>query len=78
MSKVKYAILNGNQTIGLFWENEKLGNIFVTNPDVKIDLNWDLEIRDVKTGETVNSVDLRDFLLESLPLEFIKDNRINV
>ena len=71
MSKVKYGIVNGNETIGLFWENEKLGNVLVTYPNVKIDMNYDLEIRSAETGEMVNHVDLRDFLLESLPIEFI-------
>ncbi len=70
MSKSKYAVINGgNQNIvGILYENEKLGKVLVTN-DVKIDMNCDIEIMDVFTGEVVNSIDLRDIILEAIPHE---------
>ena len=71
MSKAKYAIRNGQDVVGLLWENEKLGKVLVTYPDIKIDMNFDLEIWDIETHEVIDYIDLRDFLLESLPMEFI-------
>jgi hypothetical protein len=71
MSKPKYVIRNRESIIGLLWENDKLGNVLVTYPDTQIDLNQDLEIWDVESCKQVNHVDLRDFLLETLPLDFI-------
>ncbi len=68
MSKPKYIVINGNSIVGVLWENEKQGKVLVTN-DVKIDINSDIEIRDVFTDEAVNNVDLRDFLLEIIPHE---------
>lgn len=71
MSKVTYAIRNGNYNIGLLWENEKLGKVLTIYPDAKVDMNCDLEIINAETGHMVNHIDLRDFLLETLPVEFI-------
>lgn len=65
MSKAKYAIFNYQTHIGILWENEKLGKVFVTTGE-KIDPNYDLEIYDCESNQKINNIDLRDFLLETL------------
>lgn len=65
MSEAKYIVINGDTILGVLWENESLGKVFVT--DGKIDLNFDLEIRDFTTGENVKNVDLREFILDVIP-----------
>ncbi len=75
MSKAKYAVINGKNFVGILWENEKLGKVFVTN-EVKIDPNCDIEVRDVFTEEVVNNIDLKDFLLEVIPHEENNDKSL--
>jgi hypothetical protein len=68
MSKLLYGIRNGYNIIGTLWENEKLGKILVTTGE-KIDLNYNLEIKNAETEEYEESIDLKDFLLECLPIK---------
>lgn len=64
MSKFKYAVKNGDNILGLMWEVDNGKEIFVTNG--KVDINYDLEIRDCD-GNDIKNVDLRELLMEILP-----------
>jgi hypothetical protein len=68
MSKPTFAIRNGNNSIGILWETKELGKVLVTTGEL-IDPDHDLEIYDVQKGISVEFIDLRDFLLESLPIK---------
>lgn len=65
MSKAKYAIRNGDNILGILWENDSLGKILVTSGN--IDPNFGLEIYDCDVHKVIKYVDLRDFLLEVFP-----------
>ena len=67
MAKLLYGVRNGNNIIGCLWENEKLGKVFVSTGEL-IDLNHDLEIRNAETMEDERVIDLKEFLLECLPI----------
>jgi hypothetical protein len=67
MSKAKYAVRNGDNHVGILWENEKLGKVFVVQSE--IDINFDLEIMDIDTGNIVDHVDLREFIFDALPFK---------
>jgi hypothetical protein len=68
MSKILYAVKNGDNIIGTLWENEKLGKVFVTTGE-KIDLLHDLQIRSAETYQDEENIDLRDFILEVMPIK---------
>lgn len=66
MSKPKYAVSNGGNVIGVLWEDDNLGKIFVSTGE-KIDLAFDLKIMSIETSKKVDHIDLRDFILKALP-----------
>lgn len=66
MSKPKFVVANGDNSIGILWEDEKLGKVF-TSTGAKIDLAFDLKILSIETGQKVENIDLRDFILRALP-----------
>jgi hypothetical protein len=51
-ANLKYVILSGDNNIGLIWESNGQ-EVIVFDKEVKIDLNFGFEIRDVETGEVV-------------------------
>jgi len=65
MSNPKYVIKNGDNHVGILWENESLGKVLTV--EESIDVNFDLEIYEVETGKLVDHVDLREFIFEALP-----------
>jgi hypothetical protein len=67
MSEVTHFVRNGDNITGILWNNENLGKVFVLMNNV--DMNFDLEISEATTGKIVKYVDLRDFLLEVLPIQ---------
>lgn len=64
MSEVKFAVKNGDNILGVMWETELLGKVFVTNG--KLDINYNLEIRDFD-GNDIENIDLKTLLMEILP-----------
>lgn len=66
MAKFKYAVKNGDNILGIMWETEKGEKVFVANNDSKLDLNFDLEVKDA-TGKIIKDVDLIELLIEILP-----------
>jgi hypothetical protein len=67
MSDATHVVRNGDDITGVLWENKKLGRVFVLMSD--INANFDLEVIDLKTNGVVKHIDLRDFLLEALPVK---------
>ena len=63
-SKPLYAISDHEKVLGLVWETD-LGKIVTVQGSFNIQHN--LSIRDIHTGEEVNNIDLRNVLMEILP-----------
>jgi len=59
-----YAIADRTRCLGIVWETE-LGKIVTLQDDISIQNN--LSIRDIKTGDEVNNIDLRNVLMSILP-----------
>lgn len=63
-SKALYAIGDSKEIKGVVWETE-LGKIITL--EGKINIEDDLRIIDIQTGETISNVDMRNVFMSILP-----------
>jgi hypothetical protein len=73
MSKVKYLIVNGDNVLGMFYETEHLGNVFVMQE--KVNFNFPLEIytRQESGFEKVSEIDIVTDFMEILQYNLKKE-----
>lgn len=65
MAKIKYAVKNGNNVLGVMYDVGNGREIFVTYGDT-LDINHPLEIRDIH-GNDIKEIETIDLLNEILP-----------
>jgi len=66
MNKFKYAITNGENVIGIIYENDRYGRTLVIFE--KIDLNHPVTIWDSLENKAIVDKDFTDFIYELLPI----------
>lgn len=65
-TKAKYAVINDDKVIAIFYTNEDFGNTLVIMD--KINANSDMRIFDIKVGVYIYDQNMIDFMWSILPV----------